>query len=166
MYFCRKYYTMENIPEYIEGIPTDKMFSRERRMIIKHEYIRLIERLQNTKGKKAVFNESLQVEVFIIMRESEKKASNNAAFNWQSTWAVKHLETVIREAVPKKGEPIYTLPKSSGKQKDFGYVNIATLYYECRSDDRDYMNFRIKLVLGIKSEGRHVQYSVNKIEIA
>ena len=100
------------------------------------------------------------------MRESEKKASNNAAFNWQSTWAVKHLETVIREAVPKKGEPIYTLPKSSGKQKEFGYVNIATLYYECRSDDRDYMNFRIKLVLGIKSEGRHVQYSVNKIEIA
>lgn len=161
MYFYRKYYTMKNIPEYIEGIPTDKMFSRERKMIIKNEYIRLIERLQNTKGKKAVFNESLQVEVFIIMRESEKKASNNA-----SIWAVKHLETIIREAVPKKGEPIYTLPKSSGKQKEFGYVNIATLYYECRSDDRDYMNFRIKLVLGIKSEGRHVQYSVNKIEIA
>ena len=156
---------MENIPEYIDGIPTNKKASKERRKIIKHEYIRLIERLQNSRGKKAVFNECLQAEVFIIMRESEKKASNSAAFNWQSTWAVKHLETIIREATPLKGEPIYTLPKTSGKQKEFGYVNIATLYYECHSNDRDYMNFRIKLVLGIKSEGRHIQYSVNKVEM-
>ena len=156
---------MENLPEYIEGIPTNKKASKERREIIKLEYIRLIEHLQTSRGKKAVFNECLQAEVFIIMRESEKKASNSAAFNWQSTWAVKHLETIIREATPLKGEPIYTLPKTSGKQKEFGYVNIATLYYECHSDDRDYMNFRIKLVLGIKSEGRHVQYSVNKVEV-
>ena len=156
---------MENLPEYIEGIPTNKKASKERREIIKREYIRLIEHLQTSRGKKAVFNKCLQAEVFIIMRESEKKASNSAAFNWQSTWAVRHLETIIREAAPQKGEPIYTLPKASGKQKEFGYVNIATLYYECHSDDRDYMNFRIKLVLGIKSEGRHVQYSVNKVEM-
>ncbi len=95
---------MENLPEYIEGIPTNKKASRERREIIKREYIRLIEHLQNSRNKKAVFNECLQAEVFIIMRESEKKAS-------------------------------------------------------------EYMNFRIKLVLGIKSEGRHVQYSVNKVEV-
>lgn len=156
---------MENLPEYIEGIPTTKKASKERREIIKREYIQLIEHLQTSRGKKAVFNECLQAEVFIIMRESEKKASNSAAFNWQSTWAIKHLETIIREATPQKGEPIYTLPKVTGKQKEFGYVNIATLYYECCSDTRDYMNFRIKLVLGIKNEGRHVQYSVNKVEI-
>lgn len=156
---------MENLPEYIEGIPTAKKNSKERREIIKREYIRLIENLQNTRGKKAVFNECLQTEVFIIMRESEKKASNSAAFNWQSTWAVKHLETIIREASPLKGEPIYTLPKPSGKQKEFGYVNIATLYYNHHSKERDYMNFTTKLVLGIKSEGRHIQYSVNRIEM-
>ena len=156
---------MENLPEYIEGIPTNKKASRERREIIKREYIRLIEHLQNSRNKKAVFNECLQAEVFIIMRESEKKASNSAAFNWQSTWAVKHLETIIKEAAPQKGEPIYTLPKPSGKQKEFRYVNIATLYYECHSTDYEYMNFRIKLVLGIKSEGRHIQYSVNKVEM-
>ena len=85
-------------------ITTNKKASRERREIIKREYIRLIEHLQNSRNKKAVFNECLQAEVFIIMRESEKKAS-------------------------------------------------------------EYMNFRIKLVLGIKSEGRHVQYSVNKVEV-
>lgn len=156
---------MENLPEYIEGIPTTKKASKERREIIKQQYIRLIEHLQTSRGKKAVFNECLQTEIFIIMRESEKKASNSAAFNWQSTWAVKHLETIIRDAVPLKGVPIYTLPKPSGKQKEFGYVNIATLYYECHSEDRDYMNFTIKLVLGIKSDGRHVQYSVNKVEM-
>ena len=156
---------MESIPEYIEGIPTAKRASKERREIIKREYIRLIEHLQTNRGKKAVFNECLQAEVFIIMRESEKKASNSGAFNWQSTWAVKHLETIIREASPLKGEPIYTLPKTSGKQKEFGYVNIATLYYESYSKEHDYMNFTIKLVLGIKSEGRHVQYSVNKVEM-
>ena len=156
---------MEDLPEYIEGIPTRKKASKERREIIKQQYIRLIEHLQTNRGKKAVFNECLKTEIFIIMRESEKKASNSAAFNWQSTWAVKHLETIIKDAVPLKGVPIYTLPKPSGKQKEFGYVNIATLYYKCHSEDRDYMNFTIKLVLGIKSDGRHVQYSVNKVEM-
>ena len=76
---------MESIPEYIEGIPTAKRASKERREIIKREYIWLIEHLQTNRGKKAVFNECLQAEVFIIMRESEKKASNSGAFNWQST---------------------------------------------------------------------------------
>ena len=27
----------------------------------------------------------------------------------------------------------------------------------------EYINFTVKLVMGIKSDGRHVQYSVNKI---
>ena len=152
-------------PEYIEGIPTEKNASRKRREIIKDEYIHLIERLQKKRGKKAVFNEFLQTDVYIIMRESEKKASNSAAFNWQSTFAVRHLETIIKEAVPIEGKPIYSLPKFSGKQKEFRYVNMATLYYYFRSSDYKYLNFTIKLVMGIKNDGRHIQYSVNKIEM-
>jgi len=153
------------IPEFVFGIPTDKHASAQRRKIIKAEYIKLIEKLQNKYGKKAVFNEFLQTDVYIIMRESEKKASNSVAFNWQSTYAVKHLETIIKEAVPMEGKPIYTLPKSTGKQKDFKYVNMATLYYAFHSSEYEHLNFTIKLVMGIKSDGRHVQYSVNKIEL-
>ena len=153
------------IPEYVEGIPTEKKTSGKRREIIKEEYIHLIERLQKKRGKKAVFNEFLQTDVYIIMRESEKKASNSAAFNWQSTYAVRHLETIIKEAVPIEGKPIYSLPKFSGKQKEFRYVNMATLYYYFRSSDYEYLIFTIKLVMGIKNDGRHIQYSVNKIEM-
>ena len=105
------------IPEYIEGIPTEKHASAKRREIIKNEYIRLIEGLQKKNRKKAVYNEFLQTNVYIIMRESEKKASNSAAFNWQSTYAVKHLETVIKKAIPMEGRPIYSLPKLSGNKK-------------------------------------------------
>ena len=153
------------IPEYVEGIPTKKLDSKKRREIIKQEYIHLLDKLQNKHGKKAVFNEFLQADVYIIMRESEKKASNSAAFNWQSTYAVKHLETVIRNAIPMDGKPIYSTPKSSGKQKEFNYVNMATLYYSFHSSQFDYLNFNVKLVMGIKSDGRHVQYSVNKVEM-
>ena len=153
------------IPEYIEGIPTEKHASAKRREIVKNEYIQLIERLQRKHGKKAVFNEFLQTDVYIIMRESEKKASNSAAFNWQSTFAVKYLETIIRKAVPIVGKPIYSLPKSRGKQKEFKYVNMATLYYTFRSAEYEYLTFTIKLVMGIKNDGRHIQYSVNKIEL-
>ena len=154
-----------NLPEYIEGIPTEKSESRKRREIIKNEYINLIGNLQKKRGKKAVFNDFLQADVYIIMRESEKKASNSAAFNWQSTYAVRHLETIIKEAVPQEGKPIYSTPKASGKQKEFNYVNMATLYYAFKSSQQEFLNFTIKLVMGIKSDGRHVQYSVNKVEL-
>ena len=157
--------TFVKIPEFIEGIPTAKNASRQRREIIKQEYIRLLEHLQLSKGRKTIYNEYLQNEIFIIMRESEKKASNSAAFNWQSTYAVKHLESIIRYAVPLEGKPIYSLPKSSGKQKEFGYVNIATLYYHVSSKEYEYMNFDVKLVLGVKNDGRHIQYSINKVEV-
>lgn len=66
---------METLPEKIEGIPTAKKQSKERREIVRKEYIRLIESLQRRHGKKAVYNNFLKTEVFIIMRESEKKGS-------------------------------------------------------------------------------------------
>jgi hypothetical protein len=156
---------MELLPEKIEGIPTEKKLSKERREIVRKEYIRLIESLQKRCGKKAVYNNFLRTDVFIIMRESEKIASNSAAFNWQSTYAVKHLLEVIRDAMPVLGRPIYTIPKSNGKQKEFGYVNMATLYHQFHSAEHDYLNFTVKLVLGVKNDKRHIQYSVNKIEV-
>ena len=98
------------IPNVIDGILTDKGASEQRRNLIKQTYMDLLQHLQQTKGKKAVFNDFLGVDVYIIMRESEQKTSNSGAHNWQSTYAV-------------------------------------------------------KLTLGVKNDGRHIQYSVNKIDI-
>jgi hypothetical protein len=42
---------------------------------------------------------------------------------------------------------------------------MAVLYYEFTDSEKDYMNFTVKLVLGIKLDGRHIQYSVTKIDV-
>ena len=152
------------VPQIIDGIPTDKGSSGQRRDIIRQTYMDLLQHLQQTKSKKAVFNNFLGVDVHIIMRESEQKTSNSGAHNWQSTYAVKYLEKVIKNAKAKEDVPIYSLPKT-GKQKDYKYVNMAVLFYEFKSEKYDYLNFTVKLTLGIKNDGRHVQYSVNKIDI-
>jgi len=152
------------IPNVIEGIDTDKNASAKRRILIRQTYMDLLQRLQQTKGKKAVFNNFLGVDVYIIMRESEQKTSNSAAHNWQSTYAVKHLEKVIKNAKVEEGVPIYSLPKT-GKQKSFKYVNMVVLFYEFKNEKYDYLNFTIKLTLGIKNDGRHIQYSVNKVDV-
>ena len=123
-----------------------------------------MQRLQQSKGKKAVYNHFLGVDVYIIMRESEQKTSNSGAHNWQSTFAVKHLEEVIENAKAKEDLPVYSLP-TTNKQKCFKYVNMAVLYYEFVSEECDYLNFTVKLTLGIKNDGRHVQYSVNKVDV-
>jgi hypothetical protein len=99
------------------------------------------------------------------MRESGKKASNTSTKNWQSTYAVKNLEKVIKEAKSLSDVPIYKIPKTAGKQKEFNYVNLAILFYEFKSNKFDYMNFTVKLTLGIKNDGRHIQYSISKIEV-
>jgi hypothetical protein len=152
------------IPQIIDGIATDKNANEQRRNVIKQTYMDLLQYLQQTKGKKAVFNHFLGVDVYIIMRESEQKTSNSGAHNWQSTYAVKHLEEVITNAKAKEGVPVYSLPKT-GKQKSFKYVNMAVLFYEFKNEEYDYLNFTIKLTLGIKNDGRHIQYSVNKVDI-
>jgi hypothetical protein len=152
------------IPKIIDGIDTDKNANQQRRNLIRQTYMDLLQRLQNIKGKKAVFNDFLEVDVYIIMRDSEQKTSNSAAHNWQSTYAVKYLEKVIKNAKAKEDGPIYSLPKT-GKQKSFKYVNMAVLFYEFESEEYDYLNFTAKLTLGIKNDGRHIQYSVNKIDV-
>ena len=143
----------QTLPEFIEGIPTDKKATQQRREYIKQTYMNLLEKLQRVNGKKAVYNKFLGVDVYIIMRESYKKASLNAAANWQATYAIKKLETVIKNARQLEGEAIYKEAKKQGKQKEFGYVNMAILYYSFESKEFDYMNFTIKLTIGIKLNG-------------
>ena len=60
--------------------------------------------------------------------------------------------------------PIYVEPKM-GTQKKNGYKNMAILYYEFTHQQIVYLNFTVKLTIGIKSNGSHVQYCVNKIEV-
>ena len=156
---------MIELPHIIDGIETNKNATKQRREFIKQTYMNLLEKLQQMNGKKAVYNNFLGVDVYIIMRESYKKASLNAAANWQATYAIKKLETVIKNARQLDEEVIYKEAKKQGKQKEFGYVNIAILYYTFKSEKYWYMNFTVKLTIGIKSNGRHVQYCVDKVEI-
>ena len=154
----------QKLPEFIQGIATNKNATQQRREYIKQTYMDLLEKLQRVNGKKAVYNNFLGVDVYIIMRESYKKASLNAAANWQATYAVKKLETVIKNARQLEGEAIYKEAKKQGKQKEFGYVNMAILHYTFENEKQDYMNFTVKLTIGIKSNGRHIQYCIDKIE--
>lgn len=45
------------------------------------------------------------------------------------------------------------------------FSSHVILYHEFVHPEMKYLNFMIKLTIGIKSEGKHVQYCVNKIEV-
>jgi len=98
------------------------------------------------------------------MREGGKEATNRNAFNWQSAYAILELETIIKNAEPMNGESIFVPVKNTGNQKAHKYVNMAILYYTFVDTERWYMNFTVRLTLGIKSDGRYIQYSVNKVD--
>jgi len=100
----------------------------------------------------------------LIMREGGKEATNRNAFNWQSAYAILELETVIKNAVPMNGKSIFVPAKNTGNQKVHKYVNMAILYYTFVDLEKNYMNFTVRLMLGVKSDGRHIQYSVNKVD--
>ena len=76
----------------------------------------------------------------------------------------KKLKQVITSAQGKEDAPVYVEPKK-GTQKKNGYKNMAILYYEFVNPEIEYLNFTVKLTIGIKSNGHHVQYCVNKIEV-
>ena len=152
------------LPEYIEGIPTEKSRSAERRIIIRRFYINLWKMFQHEGRANMVFNEFLGVNVHIKQGESDKKTINGASANWKSTWAVMHLIEIITSAHGIDGNPVYEMPKD-GTQKKNGYKNIAILYYTFENKDFEYLNFTVKLTIGIKADNRHVQYCVNKIEV-
>ena len=102
---------------------------------------------------------------FFVMREGGSEAVMHFSYNWQSAYAVLNLETIVKKARAKESVPIYAIAKPTGKQKKLEYVNIATLYYEFVDSEKWYLNFTVKLVLGIKNNGKHVQYSITKIDV-
>ena len=158
---------MQELPEFIKGLATKKSQVLQRREVIKKEYLKLLDRLgkKNGKNKKFVHNDFLDVDVWFVMREGGSEAVMRSSFNWQSAYAVLNLETITKRAKAKEGIPIYSAAKPTGKQKNLEYVNIATLYYEFEDTEKWYLNFTVKLVLGIKNNGRHIQYSITKIDV-
>ena len=42
---------------------------------------------------------------------------------------------------------------------------MLILYYQIINDTYDYLNYTAKLTIGIKADGKHIQYAINKIEI-
>ena len=150
-------------PEYVSGIPTQKTRSKERVQLIKDYYSRLWKKLQKEGRNNSIFNKFLGVNVFIIEKESDKKTIYAASKNWQSTYAVKHLEEVITNATKLDDGPIYDKPKGN-TQKANGYKNIVVLHYAFSDDSISYLNFFAKLTIGIKADRKHVQYCINKVE--
>jgi len=157
----------QELPEYIAGIPTKKSEAEQRREIVKKEYAKLLDKLGKKNGakKKFIHNDFLDVDVWFIHREGGKEATKNSVHNWQSTYALLHLETIVKKAKGKEGLPIYSPAKRTGNQARFQYVNMATLYYEFADAEKGYLNFTVKLMLGIKNEGTHIQYSITKIDV-
>ena len=111
-----------------------------------------------------IFNDYLGVNIYIVENESDKKTINAASKNWQSTFAVKHLEKIVMSACGEENKPVYEKIKN-GTQSYNGYKNMAILYYDFIDSECDYLNFKAKLTIGIKSNNKHVQYCVNKIEV-
>ena len=152
------------IPEYVYGIPTQKTKSKERVELIRDYYSKLWKKLQKEGQSNSVYNEFLGVDVFIVEKESDKKTIYAASKNWQSTYAVMHLEEVISKATKLDDGPIYDLPKGN-TQKANGYKNIAVLHYMFTDDQKPYLNFVAKLTIGIKADNKHIQYCINKVEV-
>lgn len=152
------------LPEFINGIPTAKNRSRERRSLIAKYYSNLWKKLQKEGRKNMIFNDFLGVNVYIIENESNKKTINAASSNWQSTYAVKHLEKIVKNACGDENLPVYEKVKK-GTQTKNGYKNMAILYYCFIDEAIQYLNFKVKLTIGIRADNKHVQYCINKIEV-
>ena len=152
------------LPEFINGIPTAKHRSRERRTLIAKYYSNLWKKLQKEGRKNMIFNDFLGVNVYIIENESNKKTINAASSNWQSTYAVKHLEKIVKNACGDENLPVYEKVKK-GTQTKNGYKNMAILYYCFIDEAIQYLNFKVKLTIGIRADNKHVQYCINKIEV-
>ena len=153
------------VPEYVHGIPTQKSRSKERVALIRSYYSDLWVKLQKEGKRNSVFNDYLQVEIFIVEKESDKKTIYAASKNWQSTYAVKHLEEVLKCATKLGDGPIYDLPKGN-TQKANGYKNIVVLHHHFSDDQNPLLNFTAKLTIGIKADNKHVQYCINKVEVS
>lgn len=151
-------------PEYVEGIPTEKKRSKERFALIMDYYERLWKQLQRENNSNCIRNKFLNADVFIVKNESDKKTVREALHNWKSTYAVKHLKLVVEEAKPMEDLPLF-VSRKEGEQKRNGYKNMMLLYYDFSNNEKEYLNFRVKLTIGVMTSGKHVQYCVNKVEV-
>lgn len=52
-----------------------------------------------------------------------------------------------------------------GTQRKNGYKNMILLYYQFENEQINYMNFTVKLTIGVNASQKHIQYSVNKVEV-
>ncbi len=152
-------------PEYIEGIPTEKKRVKERFELIKSYYENLWRDLQRVTGSNYIHNIFLNADVYIVKNESDKKTSREALHNWKSTYAVKHIREVVENASSIEGLPLFSSIKD-GVQKKNGYKNMILLYYQFKNEQIDYLNFTVKLTIGVTASQKHIQYSVNKVEAA
>lgn len=154
-----------DVPEHIEGIPTDKKKVKERFELIKSYYEKLWKDLQRESGCNTIHNRFLDADVYIVKNESDKKTAREALHNWKSTYAVKHLRKVVEEAQPLEGMPLFASVKE-GVQKKNGYKNMILLYYAFENKENAYLNFTAKLTIGVTASQKHIQYSVNKVEVS
>ena len=152
------------IPEYIEGIPTGKKRIKERFELIKSYYERLWKDLQRETGSNHIHNKFLDADVYIVKNESDKKTTREALHNWKSTYAVKHLKQLVENASPLEGMPLFSSIKDCAQKKN-GYKNMILLYYKFEDKYKPYMNFIAKLTIGVTASKKHIQYSVNKVEV-
>lgn len=72
---------MENIPEHIEGIPTNKRCVKERFVLIQSYYEKLWKKLQRETKGNYIHNEFLDAKIFIVKNESDKKTAREASHN-------------------------------------------------------------------------------------
>ena len=110
-------------------------------------------------GDNYIKNDFLNENVYLIFRESYVKASNNAVRNWQSTYAILHLYDVIKYAKPIDDNYISHDIKP-GFQTNSHYFELYKLVYDFRNDTIPYMNFPVEILLGRKTTGIMVQYSI------
>ena len=79
--------------------------------------------------------------------------------------AEKLVKSVVKKAVAKEGVVVYNPAKPTGRQNKLKYINMATLFYEFTDTEKWYMNFTVQLLLGVRNNGKHLQYAINKIDI-
>ena len=96
--------------------------------------------------------------------ESDKKTAREALHNWKSTYAVKHLKQVVENASSMEGMPLFSSIKSVVQKKN-GYKNMILLYYKFENEEKTYLNFVVKLTIGVTASDKHIQYCVNKVEV-
>lgn len=108
-------------------------------------------------------NDFLQEDIYIIWKESFQKATNNATRHWQSTYSVLKLFDVLKYAIPHD-ENYRSNDIKDGNQKKNRYVELIKLRYTFNNREMSYMNFTIEVVIGMKNDGKHVQYSLEYVK--